>query len=110
MSENDIIFVKIEKTYAITLVQGKKALSIARAINADLISYERDEAGNELTITGDDYLDEKSRPDYASAIADIPGVEHLVGIEPLEVRSGRLIGEELEECLRRWPEGASNDG
>lgn len=100
----DYFFVQVTKTYLASQSQAKRALAVARAINANVTFYTQDEDGTELSVTGDDYLTEQGTYDIAGAICDIPDPNGLLGIELVGSTTRELSILEVEELIRSWPD------
>ena len=90
MQEDKYIFVEVTKIFMMTPTQGKRLLTIARAINAVVVFSSTDTDKTELSWTGDDYLTEQNEHDFAGAACDVPDPEGLLQIKLVSSASHRL--------------------
>ncbi len=90
MEEDDYIYVEVTKIFKMTPQQGRRLVTIARALNADLVFHSTDADKTHLTWTGDDYLTGNGDVDYAAAACDVLDPEGMLQIELVVMTSRQL--------------------
>lgn len=100
----DFVFVEVTKTFMMTKEQARKLVSVARLLYSDrqIVSLEDD--GTEIQTYGEDFLTEDGNNDYASALAELPDPEGLMGAELLQLASINLDPERVAEITKLWPD------
>ncbi|TFL18146.1 hypothetical protein [Jannaschia formosa] len=117
MANDDYVFVQITKILMATPHQARQALTIARVLNSETVSFHLDADGTELSTQGADYLLEDGTDDHVGAFCDIPSPESLLGIEELRTISKRLTaaevhkqtGHTMDEWVQRVSKSRANE-